>query len=159
MSGKSSGPSLAGWWAPMESCFLPYAAKGAHPAGSVVCPSLRLVQCFEKRQFLLLSGDLVSGLTPNNQAASEQIGGMHGVIPCPQGTGAAGWSRGHRLMNFSPLAFGKVQNFCSKCLLVPSYNLLPSLGQAVPFPPSAALPILPSGCPFGTRWLVVQYSR
>lgn len=72
----------------MGPCFLPYVAEGAHSAGSVVCASLPLVQWFEKRQFLVLDGDLVSGLTPNNQAASEQSGGVQGVIPCPQGTGA-----------------------------------------------------------------------
>lgn len=155
MSGKSSSPSLAGWRAPMESCFLPYAAKGSHPAGSVVCPSLRSVQCF-KRQFLLLSGDLVLGLMPNNQAASEQIRGMQGVIPYPQGTGAAGWSQGHRPMNFSPLAFGKVQNFCSKCPAITYFHRWDRLSFSLPL---QCCPILPSGCPFGTSWLVVRYSR
>lgn len=92
------------------------------PPSRVCCVCLfpPLVQWFEKRHFLALDGDLVSGLTPKKQAASKQIGGIQGAVPHPHSTGAAGWSRGHHLMNSALWHFGRHETFAQSACECPA---------------------------------------
>lgn len=65
---------------------------------------------FENRKFIVFSESLV----PNNHTALAQIR----KCPCPQAIGTVGWFWGHHLMNASPVAFGKAQKLCPKCMAV-----------------------------------------